>query len=36
MADITHDRTVASLRAMAQLLDSGIFGTWFKKSMFFP
>jgi membrane-bound lytic murein transglycosylase A len=26
MADITHDRTVASLRAMAQLLDSGIFG----------
>ena len=26
MADITHDRTVASLRAMAQLLDSGLFG----------
>lgn len=26
MADITHARTVASLRAMAQLLDSGIFG----------
>ncbi|MHC5158512.1 MAG: hypothetical protein ACYSN8_00555, partial [Planctomycetota bacterium] len=26
MADITHARTVASLRAMAKLLDSGIFG----------
>lgn len=26
MADITHERTVASLRAMAKLLDSGLFG----------
>ena len=26
MADITHERTVASLRAMAQLLDSGLYG----------
>jgi membrane-bound lytic murein transglycosylase A len=29
MADITHDRTVASLRAMAQLIDSGLFGKEF-------
>jgi len=26
LADITHDRAVASLRAMAQLLDSGLYG----------
>jgi membrane-bound lytic murein transglycosylase A len=26
MADITHERTVASLKAMAELLDSGLYG----------